>query len=105
MARYDVYQNTGRQSSVAPFLVDVQSNHLGQLASRVVIPLRRLDSFPDVKLPLDLTPIVVFEGIECFMDTPQLAAVPVRELGNALGSLNKQQPEIVNALDRLFGAF
>src|SRR5690606_9949151 len=105
MARFDVYRNTGRHVATTPFLLDVQSNHLEGLATRVVIPLRRRDALPSVKLPQDLTPILLIEDIECFLDTPSLAAVPAKELGKEITSLSPHQTEIIGALDRLFGAF
>jgi toxin CcdB len=105
MARFDVYRNASRHATTTPFLLDVQSNHLGELATRIVIPLRRLDSFPNVKLPRDLIPIFMIERVECFLDTPALAAIPARELGVEIASLSKHQPEIISAIDRLFGAF
>ena len=42
MARYDVYPNPGQNPQV-PFLLDVQSDLLSVLDTRVVVPLRRLD--------------------------------------------------------------
>lgn len=105
MARFDIYRNPGQYAATTPFLLDVQSNHLGALATRIVIPMRRRDTFPQVDLPLDLTPIFTIEGIVHFLDTPKLAAVPVRTLGRPVTSLQQHQTDIINALDRLFGAF
>jgi len=105
MARFDIYRNPGAHAATTPFLVDVQSEHLSGLNTRVVIPLRLVNSFPPVRLPQDLMPVLHIEGQACFLDTPKLAAVPQRELGQAIGSLRNQQDSIVAALDRLFGAF
>ncbi len=49
MARFDVYPNPG--SHATPYLLDVQSELLDGLDSRMVIPLRSLDHFAKVKLP------------------------------------------------------
>jgi toxin CcdB len=105
MTRFDVFRNSGKGQAVAPFLLDVQSNHIGALGSRVVIPLRRLDCFPKVLLPLDLTPIFEIEGVACILDTPQLAAIPRDELKTVIISLAHEQATIIASLDRLFGAF
>ena len=40
MARFDVYANTGGHADTTPYLLDVQSDLLDGLDSRVVIPLR-----------------------------------------------------------------
>jgi toxin CcdB len=42
MARFDVFSNPGGHTGT-PYVVEVQGNHLSGLATRVVIPLRRLD--------------------------------------------------------------
>ncbi len=105
MARFDVYRNTGQHAARTPFLVDIQSNHLAGLGTRIVIPLRLRDSFPPVALPADLTPVFTIEGLVCFLDTPKLAAIPQKELGSPLASLEHRQSELFRALDRLVGAY
>jgi toxin CcdB len=87
MARFEVFTNAGPHRATTPYLVDVQGNHLESLITRVVIPLRRTDSFPEVKLPKDLIPVFVIEGVEYLLDTPQLAAVPRVELRKPVTSL------------------
>jgi toxin CcdB len=104
MARFDVFPNPSQRSAV-PYVVDVQGNHLSGLATRVVIPLRRLDSFAPVPLPPDLIPVFTIEGIECMLDTPTLGAIPRNELGKPVASLLYRQDEIISALDRLFGSW
>lgn len=105
MARFDVYLNPGAHAAATPFLVDVQSEHLAGLNTCVVVPLRLVERFAPVRLPPDLLPVFRIEGRECFLDTPKLAAVPRRELSQPIASLRAEQDAIVNALDRLFGAF
>ena len=105
MARFDVYRNSGPFASTTPYLLDIQSQLLDGLDTRVVIPLRRLDKFPDVNLAKDLTPIFDIEGVTCILETPKLAAVPTRLLKSLVTSLSGQQSEISNALDRLFHGY
>lgn len=57
MARFDVYANTGGHADTTPYLLDVQSDLLDGLDSRVVIPLRSLAHFPKIRLPARLTPV------------------------------------------------
>ena len=105
MARFDVFRNSGKGQAAIPFLLDVQSNHIEALGSRIVIPLRRLDRFPKVLLPLDLTPVFEIDGIACMLDTPQLAAIPKATLKTVVVSLAHEQATIVASLDRVFGGF
>jgi toxin CcdB len=105
MARFDVYHTGGRHQLSTPYLLDIQSNHLEALATRIVIPLRRVDHFPAVALPPDLLPVFAIEGIDCLLDVPQLAAIPLSELKICVTSLAAHQLAITTALDRLFGGF
>ena len=84
-------------------MIDVQSDVLGLLNTRIVIPLRWLDHFAQVTFPKDLIPVFEVEGLECMLDTPKLAAIPKSELKERVGKLEAQ--EVVETLDRLFGSF
>ena len=80
MARFDVYHNNGEHAAVVPYLLDVQSDVLSGLDSRVVIPLHRRDCFSISRLPVNLLPEVWVEDLLCIAETPKLAAVPLRVL-------------------------
>jgi len=58
MARFDVYANPGSHATTTPYLLDVQSDLLDGLDSRMVVPLRSLKHFPKVKLSPRLTPVL-----------------------------------------------
>ena len=81
MARFDVYPNPGRHASATPYLLEVQSDLLDELDSRVVIPLRDAAQFPPVRLPERLMPTFEIEGKPFVLETPKLAAVPLRVRG------------------------
>lgn len=104
MARFDVYPNPSQHPHV-PFLLDVQSDLLSALDTRVVVPLRRLDSFPAGALPKHLSPVFEVAGISCFMETPKLAAVPAKILKSPVATVADQHPDITAALDFLFQGF
>jgi toxin CcdB len=53
----------------------------------------------------DLNPVCTVEGRALVLDSAALAAVPVRWLGAPLLNLRAQAPEVVNALDILFGGY
>ncbi|MCK9511350.1 MAG: CcdB family protein [Pigmentiphaga sp.] len=105
MARFDVYANSGRHAATTPYLLDVQSDLLDGLDSRVVIPLRRLKHFPKVKLSTRLTPIFTIEGEELLLETPKMGAVPQRVLRSPVASLEGDQAEVTAALDFLFQGY
>ncbi|MDR0479400.1 MAG: CcdB family protein [Burkholderiaceae bacterium] len=105
MARFDIYANTGKNKINVPFLVDVQSDYLGGLSTRVVVPMIRVDAFAPAKLPADLTPVFQIENIECMFYPAFMSAVPMNELGNSIGSLKAAQDKIMTARDRLTGGF
>lgn len=105
MARFDVYRNTGKHASDIPYLLDVQSALLDGLETRVVVPLRRRDRFPACVVPARLTPVFLVEDMECLMETPKLAAVPVRMLNTPVLSLADAQAAVTGALAFLFQGY
>lgn len=105
MARFDVYANQGPHADSTPWLLDVQSDLLDALDSRVVIPLRSLQHFPAVRLPTRLTPVLRIEGQDFLLETPKMAAVPRRVLKAAVHSLAHEQAQICAAVDFLFQGY
>jgi len=105
MARFDVFANPGNHAASTPYLLDVQSDLLNGLDSRMVIPLRSLKHFPQVKLSTQLTPIFTIEGEECLLETPKMGAVPQREPKSRVTSLAEAQDQITAALDFLFQGY
>jgi len=105
MARFEVFRNSGPHADDVPYLLDVQSDLLHGLDTRVVIPLRRRDRFPANRIPQRLTPVFDIEGIACLLETPKLAAVPLRLLKQPMHSLAAEQAAITGALDFLFQGF
>ena len=105
MARFDVYANPGNHAAATPYLLDVQSNLLDALDSRMVIPLRSLKAFPKVKLSNRLTPIFTIKGEGFLLETPKMGAVPQRVLKAPVTSLADEQDQITAALDFLFQGF
>jgi toxin CcdB len=105
MARFDVYANPGAHAQTTPFLLDVQSDLLSGLESRMVIPLRSLAHFAKVKLPTRLTPVLSVNGEDYLLETPKMAAVPLRVLKAPVASLAAAQAEITSALDFLFQGY
>lgn len=105
MARFDVYPNPGAHSGTTPYLLDVQSDLLDGLDSRVVIPLRRLEHFAKVKLPTQLTPVLRVAGIDYLLETPKMGSVPKRILKVSVVCLADEQDQITAAMDFLFQGY
>lgn len=105
MARFDVYANPSNQSATTPYLLDIQSDLLDGLDSRVVIPLRRLKDFPNVKISNRLTPIIKIGREDYLLETPKMGAIPTRLLKTPVQSIANKQTEIISAMDFLFHGF
>lgn len=105
MAQFTVYRNKSARSKAAfPLLLDVQSDLLEPLRTRVVVPLTRVAGF--VKKPVThLTPTVEFDGERYVLMTPQLAGISRKDLGPAVGSLAGQRSTILAAIDFLVTGF
>jgi toxin CcdB len=105
MARFDVFRNPGESAASVPFLLDVQSDVLSSFDTRIVIPLRRRDTYVAVKIPTNLMPCVFIDDVEFILETSKLAAVPVRILKQPITSVSHAHFEITAALDFLFQGF
>jgi toxin CcdB len=86
MSRFDLSNNpSSRSRAASPFLLDVQSDHLCNLMSRVV------GNYTVRKVAQDLSPINEIEGGQFVLETPLLACsgqlVPAPRL--ARSKLNK----------------
>lgn len=99
MARFDVYRNAGG----AGYLLDVQSDLLQGLNTRVVVPLLPPEHAPQPARHLN--PVLEVERTQVVMTTQFLAAVADSELGQAITRLEQSRDEITAALDMLFIGF
>lgn len=105
MARFDVYPNPGAHAGTTPYLLNVQSELLDALDSRMVIPLRSMAHFAKVKIPTRLTPVLTVQGQDYLLETPKMGAVPRRILKDAVASLAPAQDQIIGAIDFLFQGY
>ncbi|MDT8439961.1 MAG: CcdB family protein [Wenzhouxiangellaceae bacterium] len=99
MARFDIFKLEGE----AGYLLDIQSDLLSGLNTRVVVPLLSKPSAPSPAQRLN--PVFSIDGQELVMATQYMAAVPAGELRSAAGNLAENQDEISAALDMLFLGF
>ncbi len=101
MPQFAVYRNPNPDSIADfPLLLDVQSDLIAELGSRVVVPLCPAAAMAG-KLLRTLTPVFQVEGEQYAMLTPQLAGIPERRLGARVTDLAQHRDEILAALDLL----
>jgi toxin CcdB len=101
MPQFAVYRNPNPATAGDyPLLVDVQSDLLADLATRVVIPLCPAELIAG-RLVRTLMPVVDVAGDGYALLTPQLAGIARKQLGEAVGSLAASRGEIIAALDLL----
>jgi toxin CcdB len=102
MAQFRVYQNpraAGRER--IPFVLDVQSNVVEHLPTRMVIPLVRDRLFPERRVNR-LNPGFVVNGQAVVLSPAEMGAVAAAALRESLADLSLQRGEIIAALDILF---
>ncbi|NQU65854.1 MAG: CcdB family protein [SAR324 cluster bacterium] len=105
MPQFTVYENINDLSQkIYPYLLDVQNDLLEGLNTRVVIPMC-LPSTIGKKAINNLSPQLEIQGNIYTLLTPQLAGIPISELGPAVCNLSESRFEIIKALDFLFTGF
>ena len=102
MARFDVYRFS---SKLAPLIIDVQSDVLGDLASRVVVPLSPASKAGKEEMPR-LKPRIIVQDKDYVLMTTDIAALPRARFGAHVTNVEDQyRDEITKALDFLFFGF
>jgi toxin CcdB len=97
MARFDVYVAAGG------LLVDVQTDYLDVLRTRLVIPLLAIGAAP---IPArKLNPILVIGGERYSLQTHLLSAVTAKMLGRPIDNLDRYYDEITGAIGLIFNGF
>jgi toxin CcdB len=96
MARHDVYCPAGI------YLLDCQSDFLGQLDTRFVVPLLPVGEVPQV---YRLNPIFSIRGEKLVMATQLASSVPTRQLRDRVASLADEHNKIMNAFDMLLTGY
>lgn len=100
MAQFDVYRNPDRATQQRfPFLLDVQSDLLGALATRVVVPLTAARE--NISPITRLMPVFEVDGCSVVMRTSEIAGIARKAIGTRVASLAEHRHEIVAAFDVL----
>ena len=99
MPKYDVFPNPSGDG----FLLDVQSDLLNDLNTRVVVPLLPTASAP--KPATRLNPAFDINGESVVMVTQFMAAVPVGMLASSIANIEAASDKITAAVDMLMQGF
>lgn len=101
MPQFTVYKNRNPATQGRfPLLLDVQSDLLQPISTRVVVPLSPAAAARDAVMK-QLVPILTIDARQYVMLTPQLAGISTRELGQPVADLSAERAKIIAALDFL----
>jgi toxin CcdB len=101
MAQFTVHRNQHAPTKARfPLLLDVQTDLLDGLATRVVIPLTPQAGSKSQMMD-KLTPVVQVDGKHYIAVTPQLSAIAKKELGPVVADLSGERVDFIKALDFL----
>lgn len=105
MAQFSVHENANpRTKADVPFLLNVQSEVLSILATRMIVPLYRADAIKS-KAMTRLTPMVTFKNTSLIAMVPEMAGIHQRDLGPVVGDLTTFRADIIQAIDLLITGF
>jgi toxin CcdB len=97
--QFDVYRNPSpRMRDQYPFVVDIQSDLLGSLATRMVVPLA-VTQLASSDVPRSLCPVFQVQGLQLMLLPFEAAPIPKRLLKPDVQSLKRFASDIVAAMD------
>lgn len=99
MSRFDLYRGQG----YSDYLLDVQSNFVDFLDSRLVIPVVTLEKMQDINPRLHVP--VIIDDQPHHIITNLMGAVHGTSLGKPVGSLSAYEYDITAAIDFLLQGF
>ena len=76
MPRFDVYANEGASAKTTPYILDIQNDLFDGLDTRMVIPLRPMGQFANLKIPERLMPVFSIAGQDFVLETPKWQRFP-----------------------------
>ena len=105
MAQYDVYRNpSATQREAMPYMVDIQSDFLDRLPTRMTMPLV-IPGLVPASIPLSLCPRVDFDGQHFHVLAQMMSPFRVRDLGKPIGAVPGSASDIVAAIDTVISGF
>ncbi len=105
MPQFDIYKNKNPKSSgEVPYLINLQSDAMDILATRLVAPLRVADEYSDQMLTRIHIPCII-QNRKFIIFLSEMAAVPVSLIGSKVGNLKDLRLQITAAIDLLVTGF
>ncbi|QJQ98356.1 CcdB family protein [Halomonas sp. PGE1] len=101
MAQFHAYENRNPASRKRyPYLLDIQSNLLGELRTTVVVPLCPVGIAESLRIS-HLNPSIEIDGERYIALTQELAGMERKRLGKAVHDLGLYRDRIIAAVDFL----
>lgn len=97
--QFTIYRNNGN-ARIYPYLLNVQSDIIGELHTRMVIPLLSLADFTG-RPAQRLNPVITVEGGKYLVLTHEMAAVRLAQLGEVVTDIQESRQVIKDAIDFL----
>ena len=97
--QFTIYRNK-RNARVYPYLLNVQSDIIGELHTRMVIPLVPLADFTG-RPAQRLNPVITVEGGKYLVLTHEMAAVRLAQLGEEVTEVQESRQLVKDAIDFL----
>ena len=105
MAQFDISKNNSRSSKgEIPYLMDIQSDSVSILGTRIVVPLRKAANFIDKTISRIHVSIEI-ENKEYIAFISEMAAIPTGMIGSTITNGVLKRTEIIAAIDLLFTGF
>lgn len=101
--QYAIYRNASNNKEY-PYLLDVQSDIIDDLNTRLVIPLLPLNAFRG-KQPQRLCPVLEIEDAEYLVMTHEMASIRQSLLGAEVVNVSHHRNAIKDAIDFLVDGF
>jgi toxin CcdB len=97
--QFDVYRNNGAGSRIAPYLIELQHDHVGNVRTAIVAPLVREGTFaPQGRL----TPAILVLGENHLLSIGELFTIERKRLGPVVTNVDSLHQRIIGAIDLLF---
>lgn len=105
MAQFDISKNNRRSGKdEIPYLMDIQSDSVSILGTRIVVPLRKATNFIDKTISKIHIPVKI-ENKEYVAFISEMAAIPTGMIGSTITNEAIRRTEIIAAIDLLFTGF
>ncbi len=105
MAQFDISKNNNKTSKKdVPFIMEIQSNSVSILGTRIVVPLRRTENNLD-KMISKIHVSIEVENTKYIAFISEMAAIPSGIIGPAITNGAFKRIEIISAIDLLFTGF